>query len=248
MKKILSILALAALAMALPMNAGAADYTFRASGSNDFHRPTTYEEVFGSSFNYGGHNVVDFRGDPVLPGLFSPTQQPAGGSDTGAQMQYGLFDHRAPAAGQQDIISHITSETAFTPTGGLRRADGSIGTLAIPSLSINMRAFEGTTQESMRRGLGHFPETSGWEGNIGLAGHNRSAAHAIGAIRNLGIGDTIRYTTVHGTRTYAVTFVGTISATDWSHLGPTHDNRITLVTCLANQPSLRVVVQAAELG
>ena len=76
--------------------------------------------------------------------------------------------------------------------------------------------------------------------------HNRGSAYSIGTIKDLEIGDTITYTTVYGTRTYAVSYVGTISSTDWSRLQATADNRLTITTCLANQPSKRVVVQAVE--
>ena len=68
------------------------------------------------------------------------------------------------------------------------------------------------------------------------------------SIKDLEIGDTITYTTIFGTRTYHVSFVGTISNTDWSYLQATADNRITLTTCLANQPSKRVCVQAVEVN
>jgi LPXTG-site transpeptidase (sortase) family protein len=138
------------------------------------------------------------------------------------------------------------SVTAFTPAGELVRTDGSIGTLYVPSLSISMKVYEGTSAQSMSMGAGHFPDTSGWSGNIGLCGHNRNAKYTIGSIKDLKIGDTIKYTTLYGTRTYSVSFVGTISDTDWSRLGPAPDNRITLITCLADRPSLRVCVVAAE--
>ena len=50
----------------------------------------------------------------------------------------------------------------------------------------------------MRKGVGHVPSTSAWEGNIGLCGHNRGSSHNIGAIKDLEIGDTIRYLTSLG--------------------------------------------------
>ena len=43
------------------------------------------------------------------------------------------------------------------------------------------------------------------------------------------------------------TFVGGISNTDYSYLNEMGDNRITLITCIANQPSLRLCVQAVEI-
>lgn len=55
------------------------------------------------------------------------------------------------------------------------------------------------------------------------------------------------YKTAIGTKTYQVTFVGSISYTDYSYLNEMGDNRITLITCIANQPSLRLCVQAVEI-
>lgn len=130
----------------------------------------------------------------------------------------------------------------------MERKDGSIGTLKIPSLNINMKVWEGETRASMAKGLGHYSSTSGWDGNIGVCGHNRGAKYNIGSIRNLEIGDTITYSTVYGTRTYAVILVRTISDSDWSYLQATADNRITITTCLADRPSKRVCVQAVEVS
>ena len=60
-------------------------------------------------------------------------------------------------------------------------------------------------------------------------------------------GDTITYTTIYGTRTYAVSMVKIIANNDWSYLQGTADNRITLTTCLENHPESRVMVQAVEV-
>ena len=136
---------------------------------------------------------------------------------------------------------------AYTSVDGMERKDGSIGTLKIPSLNINMKVWEGETNTSMAKGLGHYSSTSGWDGNIGVCGHNRGAKYTIGSIKDLEIGDTITYTTIYGTRTYEVVLVKTISNSDWSYLQATADNRITLTTCLANQPEKRICVQAVQI-
>ena len=123
---------------------------------------------------------------------------------------------------------------------------GGIGTVKIPKLGISVKVWEGETTASMAKGLGHYSSTSGWLGNVGVCGHNRGARYNIGAIKNLVAGDTITYTTMYGTRTYQVTMVKTIANNDWSYLQGTVDNRITLTTCLANQPAKRICVQAVE--
>ncbi len=141
----------------------------------------------------------------------------------------------------------VYQRTAFTNVSDMILSDGSIGTVSIPTIKINMKVWNGETNESMAKGLGHYTATSGWNGNVGVCGHNRGAKYVIGSIKGLKLGDTITYTTVYGTRTYAVSYVGTISNTDWTYLKATADNRITITTCLANQPSMRVVVQATEI-
>ncbi len=40
--------------------------------------------------------------------------------------------------------------------------------------------------------------------------------------------------------------VAEIAETDWSRLGRTQDNRVTLITCISGKPSLRLCVQAVE--
>ena len=77
--------------------------------------------------------------------------------------------------------------------------------------------------------------------------HNRGSKYVIGSIKDLKVGDTIQYETSSGTRTYSVSYVGTIEWTDWSYLNATRDNRITIITCLADQPTKRVCVQATEV-
>ena len=258
MKKIFSILIATAIISSCGMfsasgisTACAADYTFHTERNDDFYRSTLYEDAHGSVYNYGGQNITDFYDPLALPGLVSPTPQTAA-SNSGVVVDpsttYGIYDQNAPTGSSSGFVTYNTPiETAFTPASELKRSDGSIGTLVIPSLSINMKAYDGETSASMSKGVGHFSETSGWLGNIGLCGHNRNATYAIGTIKNLKIGDTIRYSTVLGTKTYAVSFVGTISSNDWSYLAATTDNRITLITCLADQPTLRVCVQATEI-
>lgn len=54
------------------------------------------------------------------------------------------------------------------------------------------------------------------------------------------------YKTPYGEKIYKVTMSKTIEETDWSYLQKTEENKITLITCVANQPSKRLCVQAVE--
>lgn len=253
----LAELALTIITMAaLSVGTFAADYSFETGAGTEYYPATSYADTYGAAYNYGGPNPVDYQ-IPELPyGVSSTTQigimekgylpglqQNVGTSISG---DYGIFGglYDFPAAAAPPVLS----VPAYTGVDGMERKDGSIGTLKIPSLNINMKVWEGETRASMAKGLGHYSSTSGWDGNIGVCGHNRGAKYNIGSIRNLEIGDNITYSTVYGTRTYAVILVRTISDSDWSYLQATADNRITITTCLADRPSKRVCVQAVEVS
>ncbi len=101
--------------------------------------------------------------------------------------------------------------------------------------------------EAMSHGVAHFKTTSSWDGNIGLCSHNVNFDLTDGyfkSIHTLQAGDIISYATALGSRTYAVETVAEISETDWSYLGRTEDNRVTLITCISGRPRSRLVVQA----
>ena len=79
-----------------------------------------------------------------------------------------------------------------------------------------------------------------------LRGHNRGVNNHFGQIHTLEIGDEITYTTKLGTRTYEVFFVGQIKETDFSRLGRTTENQVTLITCVRNVRDMRWCVQARK--
>ena len=233
--------------MLLSTPAMAADYSFETKAPADYYGSTAYEEVYGAQYNYGGQNAVDFL-DPLADSAPSPL--------AGNTIEYGIGSSSGsiyPDGTSNDYPLQwggpsVTPVTAFTPVSDVEQANGSIGTLSIPSLGIRYWVYDGTSSASMRKGVGHFPSTSAWSGNIGLCGHNRGSSHNIGSIKNLEVGDAIRYETSLGTRTYSVSYVGIIDWTDWSYLNATSDNRITLITCLADQPTKRVCVQGIEVS
>ena len=133
----------------------------------------------------------------------------------------------------------------FTLPETVTEEDGSIGTLTIPAVGIQMAVFEtDDAMEDMRRGAAHFKSTSAWNGNIGLSGHNYK--NQFGPLTRIAKGDVIAYETALGTRYYTVGTIEIIDDDDWSYLGRTEDNRITLITCVVGQDDKRLVVQAVE--
>jgi len=269
MKRIFSLVALAAvMCCTLAVSAQAVDYSFATGASNDYYDPTAYEDVYGSGYNYGGPNVVDYQIPELEYGSFSTTQTgvmekavlpglqqnsyTAGGSGG-----YGISD--SSGDGITTILPGVSDTAGGTVLPGLTQftdlhdiqllSNGAIGRISIPALKIkNYYVWEGTTSASMKKGIGHFANTSVWGGNTCLAGHNRGARYVIGGIKDLEPGDEITYTTSLGTRTYEVETVVKISNNDWSYLEATSDNRITLVTCVAGDSSHRWCVQAIEVS
>ena len=272
----LALSAVMALTMTAP--AFASDYSFTTTALQDYYNSTSYEDVYGSQYNYGGRNVVDYdipeleygrmsttmtgvMERTILPGLQQVVASTDGsgyglggenGGGGGPLTELVLDDGTGAGSGSTVPVIPDTPQItvpnspAYTSVQGMAYKDGSIGTLKIAKLGISVKVWEGESTTSMAKGVGHYSSTSAWDGNVGLAGHNRGAKYNIGTIKNLVAGDTITYTTMYGTRTYQVTSVKTITNTDWSYLQGTADNRITITTCLADHPESRVVVQAVE--
>lgn len=127
--------------------------------------------------------------------------------------------------------------------------DNLIGTLYIPRINVYAEIMEGTTDEVLASYIGHFENTSIWEGNVALASHNRGSnvVHYFQDINQLVEGDEIEYITKVGERRYQVFSTKEISSTDWSITEETTENIITLITCITGQPNLRYCVQAKEI-
>lgn len=125
--------------------------------------------------------------------------------------------------------------------------DNILGTLIIKKINLKASVKEGSTQEILREYIGHMPETAKYDGNIGLAAHNRKNKYSYFArLNELEKGDKIIYKTKFYERIYLVEQKKVIYDTDWSYLQATEDNRITMITCIKNKPNQRLCVQAIE--
>lgn len=149
----------------------------------------------------------------------------------------------------------IWSDTAayagnHTPVEAAKMEDGSIGVLTIPGLRLSVNIYESPDNlEAMRKGIAHFPATSAFDGNVGVSAHNINLDGSAGYFKDLHVlkqGDVVQLKTGLGERTYAVSSITTIAASDWSPLSYTDDNRLTMITCISGQPDKRLCVQAVE--
>ena len=266
MRNLLGLALAAGAALSLTVPAFASDYSFSTTAPQDYYGSTSYEDVYGAQYNYGGRNTADYDVPELEYGRFSTTMTgvmerailpgfQGAVATVGDPGGYGIGGGGGGPLTELVIDGTGTTVTptlpsvqqpAYTSVQGMAYKNGSIGTVKIPKLGISVPVWEGETKASMAKGLGHYSSTPAWLGNIGVCGHNRGARYNIGAIKNLVAGDIITYTTIYGTRTYQVTMVKVIASNDWSYLQGTADNRITLTTCLENQPAKRICVQAVE--
>lgn len=126
--------------------------------------------------------------------------------------------------------------------------DDEIGSLTIPDILLdNAPIRESVELSTLSQTIGHFPSTSIYEGNVGLASHNSgNQGDFFKNLKNIKVGSEIFYQTNYGTKRYVVTVKEIISEEDWSYLKETEDNRITLITCVKGQKDKRLCVQAVE--
>lgn len=120
--------------------------------------------------------------------------------------------------------------------------------LEIPSIGLKANIAQGTSKETMEFYIGHFEETSNLIGNIGLAAHNRGYINNyFQNLKELKIGDEINYYYKGELKRYTVEEQKIIKDTDWTVLEETKENRITLITCVENEPSYRRCVRGKEI-
>lgn len=151
----------------------------------------------------------------------------------------GVLDYRDDEYYEEEAFTKVTSSMYYS--------GAHLGTLKIPELDLSVKIYEGTTTSVLAKGVGHFKDSSIWNGNVCLAAHNRGTNDYFAEIHELDYGDRITLTTKKGTRTYKVFNIEKISVDDTSNLQGTSDNIITLITCVKNQADkYRWCVQAAE--
>ena len=261
MKKLTMLLSLLCLTAALAVPASALEYDIAAPGDPEYGKPTSVEPV--ATADRGELSNVDVSKNAALV-------PPAFGSPTAYTLNTGtpLTPNLAPGymLGDGAVINGSAGTTVAPPdysgfpsggtssvlptigftevTSDLYYGNGSLGTLKIPAIGLTVKVYEGTGSSTLAKGAGHFEDTSLWDGNCCIAGHNRGVRNDFGKLHTLEIGDTITWTTKLGTRTYEVVSVEKVLETDTSGTTSTSDNRLTLYTCVKNQWAYRWCVTA----
>ncbi len=256
---ITSTLCLCVLCALCAAPASALSYDIGAPGGPEYGKPTSFEPevtadggaMKNEDLSKNAALIPPWFGTPTsyLPGsgaYLTPNLAPSQTAGTGAVNGNGPVLTPPSIVTGPDAVQ--PTPAGFTPvTGDLYYSDGSLGTLKIPSIGLTVKVFEGTDAAPLLKGAGHFEDTSIWNGNIAVAGHNRGVRNDFGKIHTLKAGSIITFTTKLGTRTYAVSGIAKVSMYDVSGLEPTADNQINLYTCVMNQPAYRWRVTALEV-
>jgi sortase A len=157
-------------------------------------------------------------------------------------------EHYAPGSSDVTVgFLPTTSQATAVNTLPWYYEDGTIGTLTVERFNKTVKVFEGENLDNLKKGAGHFSNTSAWDGNVALAGHNRGGSAYFSFVKDLNNGDRLTYTTRYGTRTYQVVSKTQINEWDNLPLSWSAENILTLITCVADVPELRYCVIAVEI-
>ena len=267
MKKLLTLCSALCFMAILSVSASALEYTVEAPSGPEFSSATSVEPIlaadrserpnedlskrnpmvapaFGSNTSY-----LPGSGEPLYPflGATGAVQQPVGNVPM-IPLPNSPIVPTVPITGGNTVVDTNTPTYGFTEvTEDMYYSGNYFGRVKIPSLNVNVKIYQGTDSSVLAKGAGHFEDTSIWEGNVCIAGHNRGIHGIFGDIHALKSGDAITLTTKAGTRTYSVFSVSKVMETDTSMLGRTVKNQITLLTCVRNQSAYRWCVQAVEV-
>ncbi|MBS6251634.1 MAG: class D sortase [Clostridia bacterium] len=120
--------------------------------------------------------------------------------------------------------------------------------IEIPTISLKAPITEGTTKEILDNYVGHFEESPSKKGNVCLAAHNRGYKNNyFENLKKLKIGDEIFYKNNEYEEKYIVSKHEIIKDTDWVNLENTKEDKITLITCVENEPNYRRCIQGEKL-
>ena len=147
---------------------------------------------------------------------------------------------------QEKINNENTINEGLLIDNLMLKIDGEnvVGVITIDRIDYEGLIYEGTSLQTLSKGVGHFTNSSYLYGNVCLAAHNTNNFWA--KLHTLQNGDKITYTSFLGTKQYKVDKISTILETDWSDLSNTNENVLTLITCIKGQKDKRLCVQAKE--
>ena len=178
--------------------ASALEYTMDAPDDYLFARPTSDDTIY----EWEDPNVDRSKNTALIPPTFGSATSYLPGSGTP------LTPNLVPGALDGGLVSQVgsvtypavdtgsgwtgTASTGWTDvTSDLYYSGGYLGTLRIPAIGLSVKVYEGTDSATLAKGAGHFPDTSIWDGNCCIAGHNRGIRDDFGDLHTLEPGDSL---------------------------------------------------------
>jgi sortase A len=125
-----------------------------------------------------------------------------------------------------------------------------VGKVEIPKLHLSAVVFQGTTDSTLDKGVGHLDGSAlpGETGNVVLAAHRDTFFRSL---RNIQRGDEITVTTPTGPREYEVDSTEIVDPADVAVAGPTPTPTLTLITCypfyFVGHAPKRFIVKARDM-
>ena len=119
-----------------------------------------------------------------------------------------------------------------------------LGTITIEKIDlIDAKTSEGTDNKTLSEFIGHFEESGLINGNIAFCSHNRGYPNGsyFARLNELENGDIILYKNITGEHKYIVNEVKEIKDTDVSVVENSAEDKITLITCVADKKNLRFI-------
>ena len=126
-----------------------------------------------------------------------------------------------------------------------------IGKIQVPRLDLNVMVVQGDSPANLRRAVGHLSKSAlpGEWGNVALAGHRDTFFRPL---RNIRLGDEIRFTTSVRSFEYVVESIEVVAPTDIRVLETSTGHELTLLTCFpfyyVGPAPKRFVVRAREVN
>ena len=144
-----------------------------------------------------------------------------------------LLDEAASARPGASVASETDALDTFRDARGRSGPlpEGTlVGRIEIPRLGVSAIVLEGIGKKTLRRGVGHIPDTPLPEsgGNVGLAAHRDSFFRELKDVRK---DDLITLKTLEGTYRYRVEWTRIVQPADIEVLDDAGTPALTLVTC-----------------
>jgi sortase A len=164
------------------------------------------------------------------------------------------LERTPPTPSERRVIARLPDprrRLAFRARSLARRTEPGdpIGRLRIPAIGVNAVVVEGTGGDQLRRGPGHYEDTSlpGQRGTVGIAGHRTTYGAPFRHVDEVERGDRIELRMPYGRFTYAVERTRIVAPTRVDVVDRVPYDRLVLTACHPLYSAAQRIVVFARL-